>query len=126
MTKINLFALSFALGVIVGGCNTEPKQAMVEETKTTSICSDSCQANSATADISCKLTNPELQARKETDIADHKKQVLEKKELQNGYALKFTGVDTVVDALAEFIKTERECQPAFYRFYLNKSVGSIA
>ena len=120
MTKINLCALLLTLGVIVGGCNTETKQAMAEETKTTSVCSDSCQANSATGDISCKLTSPELQARKETVIADLKKQVIEKKELSNGYAFKFTGADTVVDALAEFIKTERECCD-FFTFNLSVS-----
>ena len=59
--------------------------------------------------LSCKLTSPELRKRKETVIASLKKQVLERKELPNGYAYKFTDTDAVLDELTEFIKTERQC-----------------
>lgn len=49
-----------------------------------------------------------------------RKQVLEKKELKNGYAFKFKGTDEMLDELTEFIKTERECCN-FFTF--NLSVG---
>lgn len=59
--------------------------------------------------VTCKLTSPELQKRKQTVIASLKKQMLERKELPNGYAFKFTGADDILDMLTEFIKTERAC-----------------
>jgi hypothetical protein len=59
--------------------------------------------------LACELTGSELQKRKQTVIASLKEQMLEKKELDNGYAFKFTGSDKMVDDLAEFIKTERGC-----------------
>jgi hypothetical protein len=46
--------------------------------------------------------------------------VKEKKELKYGYAFKFEGSDKVVDELAEFIKTERECCD-FFNFTLSVS-----
>jgi len=51
-------------------------------------------------------TTPELQKRKKNVIASLKKQILEKKELKNGYAFKFFGTDEVLDELTEFIRTE--------------------
>ncbi|SFE50638.1 hypothetical protein SAMN03003324_00713 [Pedobacter antarcticus] len=74
-----------------------------------SVCSDDCTAKNKSDQMSCKLTSPELQKRKETVIASLKQQILEKKELQNGYAFKFKGTDEILDELTEFIKTEREC-----------------
>jgi hypothetical protein len=59
--------------------------------------------------LSCKLTTPELRQRKETVIKSLKTQILEKKELENGFTYKFTGTDKMVDELAEFVKTERAC-----------------
>ncbi len=50
-----------------------------------------------------------MQQRKTTVIASLAKQILKKKELNNGYAYKFKGTDKVVDELSEFIKTERSC-----------------
>ncbi|HTM67618.1 MAG TPA: hypothetical protein VL093_14930 [Flavipsychrobacter sp.] len=64
---------------------------------------------SGTNEMSCKLTSPELQKRKETVIASLKQQMLDKKELKDGYAFKFPGADSVLDELTEFIKTERSC-----------------
>lgn len=59
--------------------------------------------------LTCKLTSPELQKRKTTIIANLKKQIIEKKELSNGYSYKFKGIDKVIDELVTFIKTERLC-----------------
>jgi hypothetical protein len=60
-------------------------------------------------DLSCKLTTPELQQRKSTVIESLKKQVIQTKELENGFAFKFLGTDKMLDELIEFIKTERQC-----------------
>lgn len=87
---------------------------------TTSTCSDNCKAKNKTSELSCKLTTPELQKRKETIIASLKKQILDKKELKDGYAFKFEGRDEVLDELIAFIKTERMCCD-FFTFGLSIS-----
>ncbi len=74
----------------------------------TESCTDSCGAGAERA-LSCKLTSPEMQLRKTTVIASLKKQVIEKKELTNGYSYKFKGTDSVINELADFVKTERLC-----------------
>lgn len=86
---------------------------MTLASKPVSICADNCDSNK----LSCKLTSPELKKRKETVIASLKAQLLEKKELKNGYAFRFTGNDSTLDELTEFIKTERECC-SFFTFNL--------
>jgi hypothetical protein len=88
--------------------------------ETTSVCSDDCKAKSKTGELSCKLTTPELQARKATVLESLRKQIVEKKELKDGYAFKFAGTDKMVDELIEFIKTERECCD-FFTFNLSIS-----
>lgn len=55
--------------------------------------------------------------RKETVLASLKAQVVDRKELENGYRYTFPGTDRMVDELAEFIKTERTCC-AFFSFGL--------
>ncbi|HYG37865.1 MAG TPA: hypothetical protein VD908_04565 [Cytophagales bacterium] len=75
--------------------------------------------------LMCKLTTPELQKRKRTVIAELKKEVIEKKELENGFAYKFFGSDVHIDTLTEFIKTERLCC-GFFNFNLSiKNDGFI-
>ena len=73
--------------------------------------------------LSCKLTSPELRKRKETVIASLKKQVLERKELPNGYAYKFTDTDAVLDELTEFIKLLQSASPRSIstRYFLPES-----
>ena len=70
--------------------------------------------------FTCKLTSPELRQRKATVIARLKKQMIDKKELKNGYSYKFIGTDKMVDELVEFVKTERECCD-FFSFNLSIS-----
>jgi len=82
------------------------------------ISSDSCKAMSKSTDVSCKLTTPELQIRRETVLENLKKQMVDKKELSNGYAFKFSGSDKVVDELIDFIKSERVCCD-FFTFNLS-------
>ena len=108
------------LVVAICSCNNskQSKIAMDKE-KSDSFCSDGCQAKS-NSEISCKLTTPELQKRKETVLASLKKQLIEKKELKDGFAFKFNGSDEMVDELTEFIKTERVCCD-FFTFNLSIS-----
>jgi hypothetical protein len=77
-------------------------------------------ATNKDAEIGCKLTAPELQKRKEIVLASLKKQILEKKEVPNGYSFKFAGTDAMVDELAEFVKSERSCC-SFFIFTLSFS-----
>ena len=77
--------------------------------KSSIVCTDDCEATNKKGKLACKLTTPELRERKTTVIASLKKQLLEKKELKNGFAYKFIGSDAMVDELATFVKTERAC-----------------
>ncbi len=70
--------------------------------------------------LMCKLTTPELQKRKKTAITELKREVLYKSELINGYRYKFYGDDDNLDAITEFIKTERLCCD-FFNFNLEIS-----
>lgn len=88
---------------------TNKSTMTADKEKSTSVCSDDCKAKNKSGELSCKLTTPELRERKETVIASLKQQIIEKKELKNGFAFKFLGTDEVLDELTEFIKTEREC-----------------
>jgi len=101
-----LTILFAALIIAVVSCSI--KSAKVADNN--SGCSEGCKAESkdSTA-IACKLTTAELRKRKETVLASLKSQIIEKKELKDGYAFKFDGSDKVIDELTEFIKTEREC-----------------
>lgn len=107
-------------------CNNSDKSTTNNKTMTannettTSTCSDNCKAQNKTRELSCKLTTPELQKRKETVIASLKQQILDKKELKDGYAFKFRGTDEVLDELTDFIKTERMCCD-FFTFGLSVS-----
>lgn len=75
------------------------------EIANTDQCNDGCKERT----VACKLTTHEMQQRKATVISSLTKQILEKKELNNGYAYRFKGTDEIVDQLSEFIKTERLC-----------------
>lgn len=67
--------------------------------------------------LTCKLTTPELQRRKATILRGLREQLLEYHELPSGFAYRFSGSDSMIDELAAFIKTERECCP-FLKFSL--------
>lgn len=67
------------------------------------------KAISKSTDLACNLTSSELQQRKMTVLENMRKEVVDKKEVQNGHAFKFPGTDNVLDQLTEFIKTERMC-----------------
>lgn len=106
-----LFTFSILAALAISACQNNPSA---------SICSAKCQAKNKDGTLVCKLSSPEMQERKSTILASLKKQVLEKRELENGYAFKFTGSDKMVDELMEFIKTERTCC-GFFTFNLSIS-----
>src|SRR5256885_16295968 len=106
--------LIITISLSIPSCNN-PK-----DKKVTSVCSDNCKAKSKTSELSCKLTSPELQKRKETVLASLKTQMIGKKELKDGYTFKFIDTDKMIDELTEFIKTERECCD-FFTFNLSVS-----
>src|SRR5690606_37861110 len=124
ISKITTFLTLIILTLTA--CNNSDKsttnnKTMIANNKTTtSTCSDNCKAQNKTRELSCKLTTPELQKRKETVIASLKQQILDKKELKDGYAFKFRGTDEVLDELTDFIKTERMCCD-FFTFGLSVS-----
>jgi hypothetical protein len=105
---VSSFMLVF-LALTIYGCSQKKstKTTMSKEKET--ACSDDCTAKNKVGQLTCKLTTPELRKRKETVIASLKQQIIEKKELKNGFAFKFLGTDKVLDELTEFIKTERAC-----------------
>lgn len=105
MTR-NLLLLLTVLALL--SCQDKSKKLTTDK-KTTSIVSDNYEPKIKATDPTCKLTTPELQQRKSTVIESLRKQVIQKNELPNGYAFKFSGTDKMVDELIEFIKTEREC-----------------
>ena len=116
----NLFIVAiFSTFVGLFGCQNNKSNIKMAD-GSNSLCSDKCEAKSESVEVSCKLTTPELQKRKETVLASLKNQMLEKKKLKDGYAFKFNGSDKMVDELTEFIKTERSCCE-FFTFNLSIS-----
>jgi hypothetical protein len=105
------------VAIILSAVSCDTKSTKVADSN--SGCSDDCKAKSKdSTKIACKLTTPELRERKETVLARLKSQVIEKKELKDGYAFKFDGSDKMLDELTEFIKTERACCD-FFTFNLS-------
>lgn len=99
-------------------CQDKYPTKMSIATKTNSACSDKCEPKDKVTNPTCKLTTPELQKRKSTVIESLRKQVTQTEELANGFAFKFAGTDNIIDELATFIKTERECCD-FFTFTLS-------
>lgn len=119
----NLYKATTALGLLLltmCNCSQNQSKKTAMNKPGEAVCSDDCTAGNPAGRMSCKLTSPELQKRKETVIAGLKQQILDKRELPNGYAFKFTGADKVLDELTEFIKTERECCD-FFTFAMSVS-----
>ncbi len=85
------------------------KMSDMASSKDQSCCAPTYQAKNKSSELSCKLSTQELMERKMTVLASLKKQMLDRKELSNGYAFRFEGNDKMLDELMEFIKTERTC-----------------
>ena len=111
-------------GVMFCGCNPDASHKDVDardapKTKAPQNAPTIKAANKET-ELSCKLSTPELRKRKETVLKSLRQQVLERKELANGFAFRFPGSDHVIDEITEFIKTERSCCD-FFTFSLSVS-----
>ncbi len=102
MNRLVAFIIIFTLTFITG-CETKQKKEM----NTGNIISTANEHRET--NLSCKLTTPELQHRKETVIEKLKREMLGKKELENGYAFKFSDNDSMMYELTSFIRTEMQC-----------------
>jgi hypothetical protein len=116
--KIQLINYVLTL-LILSSCSSEFNDRCSKHEKSSQTTQE-MKAKNNDQEISCKLTAPELQKRKETVIASLKRQVIERKELSDGYTYKFPGSDAIVDELAEFVKSERSCC-SFFIFGLSFS-----
>jgi hypothetical protein len=92
----------------------------MESEKSNALFSDDGKAENKKVELCCKLTSAELRMRKATVIASLKQQIVDKRELNNGYAFKFPGTDKLLDELVDFIKAERGCCE-FFTFDLSVS-----
>jgi hypothetical protein len=104
-------SLAIIFTILMLSCGPNPQKNSTSQNKSDQniICGDNCEAKNKNTELTCKLTSADKRKRIETVIASLKKQVIESKELKNGYAYKFKGSDQVIDELTEFIKTERLC-----------------
>lgn len=104
-----LITCCFALCLLFS-CKTECKNDKYNKGQTIdTLSSETVKAQNSDQKVSCKLTTEELQKRKQTVLESLKKQILEKKEVRNGFAFKFSGNDATADELIEFVKSERSC-----------------
>lgn len=102
--------------LLIAGCRIKTTK-MATNDKEISVNPTESIAPDQTTEFVCKLTTPELQRRKSTVIESLRKQVLQTKELKNGYGFKFNATDQMIDELTEFIKTEKACC-SFFTFTL--------
>ncbi|MFN4247913.1 MAG: hypothetical protein ACK4EY_09315 [Flavipsychrobacter sp.] len=101
-----------AILLTLGSCITDTNGQCGKNCKSCSKKPSTTKSNimdTANKTLSCKLTSPELRKRKEEVIAELKKEILEKKELPDGYSYKFNGSDDMLDKVNSFIKSERLC-----------------
>lgn len=101
--------LIFLAVLIILSCNNSNENKIAAVKKNVFGCTDDCKAKNSSTNLSCKLTSEEMQKRRTTVLESLRRQMLDKKELPDGYAFKFNGSDKMFDELTEFIKTEREC-----------------
>ena len=104
-----LFCCSLLMAQGKAPCSAKSSCCASKKTTTTA---------SAPAPMSCNLTAEAQHERKSTVIASLRTQVLERQELENGYAFRFVGSDDTVAELSRFIELESECCP-FYVFDLD-------
>jgi hypothetical protein len=122
----NLFSLFAALMILLfaedvaAQCSKNCKGCSKKHSSTKNTGMNSEETSKA---LSCKLTSPELRKRKEEVIAQLKKEVIEKKELSDGFSYKFSGTDEMLDTLTAFIKSERQCCD-FFNFRLTVNADS--
>jgi hypothetical protein len=61
--------------------------------------------------MACSLTTPELRHREATLLAQFKSAVMEKEELQDGFAFRLPGDAKSIALISDLIVAERECCP---------------
>lgn len=93
------------------------KQKQQNDATTVSQSFDKLNVADTDKEIACKLTSPELQARKAGAVAELKKKILETVETEHGYAFRFSGSDETLGQLMVFIQAERQCC-GFFTFKL--------
>ena len=93
------------------------KQKQQNNATTVSQSFDQLNVVNTDKEIACKLTTPELQARKAGAVAELKKKILETVETEHGYAFRFTGSNETLGQLMVFIQAERQCC-GFFTFKL--------
>ena len=93
------------------------KQKQQNDATTVSQSFDKLNVVDTDKEIACKLTSPELQARKVGAVAELKKKILETVETEHGYAFRFAGSDETLGQLMVFIQAERQCC-GFFTFKL--------
>ncbi|HRI61952.1 MAG TPA: hypothetical protein PK228_19570 [Saprospiraceae bacterium] len=93
------------------------KQKQQNDATTVSQSFDQLNVVNTDKEIACKLTTPELQARKAGAVAELKKKILETVETEHGYAFRFAGSDETLGQLMVFIQAERQCC-GFFTFKL--------
>ncbi len=93
------------------------KQKQQNDATTVSQSFDKLNVVDTDKEIACKLTSPELQARKAGAVAELKKKILETVETEHGYAFRFAGSDETLGQLMVFIQAERQCC-GFFTFKL--------
>lgn len=90
-----------------------------------SICFSQSEASDR-QEIACNLSDAERSARKELVLTKLKKSILEKQELDSGYAFRFPGNDQMLDELTSFIKSERKCCSFFvFGLFVNNNENEI-
>lgn len=121
-----LFACVVVCGCTDGTSNVKTSTTIASEEKPTEEqrkkgCGGACcSSEKKTAALVCNLTDEEFRKHKETVVASLRKQVLEKKELDNGYAFKFKGDAKTLKEVNAFVDAERQCC-GFFTFDLSIS-----
>ena len=93
------------------------KQKLPNDAGTVSQSFDQLNVMQSDKEITCKLTPPELQARKAGTVAELKNKILETVETAHGYAFKLAGSDETLGQLMVFVQAERQCC-GFFTFKL--------
>ncbi len=108
MFKI-LFCLHLAL---INKCNSMNRPILVSIFFLVLFSCQNIIAQTETAQnklLLCNLTESQMTLRKDSVLNTLKILILEKQELENGYAFRFPGTDQMMDSLTTFIKSERKC-----------------
>ncbi len=110
---MRIFTFSLLAAILLCSC----KKNQANDATTVSQSFDKLNVVNTAKEIACKLTTPELEARKDGAVAELKKKILETVETEHGYAFRFAGSDETLGQLMVFIQAERQCC-SFFTFKL--------